>query len=483
MRFIPSSVFRLPSFASMFTPDVYAARRAALARTVGDGLIVILGHADAAMNYPGNTYPFRQDGSFLYYGGHDAPGLALLIDAKSGRTTLVGHDPTVDDIVWEGPLASLADRAAQIGAEATAEAVGPAIEAAVAAGRTVHTLPPNRPQQRLALAAALGVAPESVEASRVLVDAIVAQRLVKTDAEVAEMEAAGVLAAEVHALAMRHAQPGQTERGLAALMEAHLAARGAYPSYPIILSRRGEVLHGHPTDAVLEAGDLLLVDAGAAVAGTRYASDITRTLPVGGTFSDRQRALYDVVLESYEEAIAAMRPGVPFRDVHDVAARTIVVGLTELGLMRGDPDAAVAAGAHTLFFVHGLGHAIGLDVHDMEGLGEDRVGYGEEFERSDQFGTRFLRFARPLRQGYVMTVEPGVYFIDALIDAWSAEQRHADFIDYAEVDRWRGTGGIRIEDDVLVTDGGTRILGPGIAKTAPDVEAAVRAGVGPPARG
>ncbi len=460
----------------MFAPSVYADRRTALARAVGDGLIVILGHADAAMNYPGNTYPFRQDGSFLYYGGHDAPGLALLIDAATGRTALVGHDPTVDDIVWEGPLASLADRAAMIGADATAASVAPAIQEATAAGKTVHTLPPNRPQQRLVLADALGVAPGAVAPSETLVEAVVAQRLVKTDAEIAEMAAAGVLAAEIHVIAMRHAQPGQTEQGITALMEAHLAARGTYPSYPIILSRRGEVLHGHPTAAVLEAGDLLLVDAGAAAVGTRYASDITRTMPVGGTFSEKQRALYDVVLQSYTDAIAAMRPGVPFRDVHMVAARTIAAGLIDLGLMRGDPDAAVAAGAHTLFFVHGLGHAIGLDVHDMEGLGEDRVGYGEGFERSTEFGTRFLRFARPLREGYVMTVEPGVYLVDALIDAWSADGKHADFIDYAEVERWRGTGGIRIEDDVLVTAGGSRILGPAIPKTADDVEAAVRAG-------
>ena len=342
--------------------------------------------------------------------------------------------------------------------------------------RSVHTLPAARASGRLWLAGLLGVAPGAVHASEALVAAVVAQRLVKTPAEVAEMEAAGVLAAEVHALAMRHAQPGQTEQGIAAIMEAHLAAAGSYPSYPIILTRRGEVLHGHPTGAVLEAGDLLLVDAGAVSVGTRYASDVTRTLPVGGRFSERQRSVYDVVLKAYTGAIAAMRPGVPYRDVHLGAARTVTVGLTECGLMRGDPDAAVAAGAHALFFVHGLGHAIGLDVHDMEGLGEAAVGYGEGFERSSQFGTRYLRFARPLREGYVLTVEPGVYFVDALIDAWRAEGRHAEFIDYAEVERWRGTGGVRVEDDVLVTAEGSRILGPAIPKTAADVEAAVQAG-------
>ncbi|HEX9952399.1 MAG TPA: aminopeptidase P family protein [Rubricoccaceae bacterium] len=462
----------------MFAPSVYAARRAALARAVGSGVIVILGHEDAPMNYPANVYAFRQDASFLYYGGHDAPGLALAIDAETGRTTLFGHDPTLDDVVWEGPLAGLADRAAAIGAEAHAahEALDAAVREALRAGRTVHTLPPNRAEQRLRLADLLGLPPAEVRASDVLIDAVVAQRLVKTDAEIAEMEASLVLAAEVHALAMAGAQPGRTERGLAAAIEAHLGGAGSYPSYPVILTRRGEILHGHPTGAVLEAGDLLLVDAGAVSVGTRYASDLTRTMPVGGTFSERQRALYDVVLAAQTAAIEAMRPGVPFRDLHTLAARTITTGLADLGLMRGDPDEAVAAGAHALFFPHGLGHALGLDVHDMEGLGEDRVGYGDGFSRSEQFGTRYLRFARPLAEGYVMTVEPGVYFVGPLLDAWAAEGRHAAFIDYAEADAWRGTGGIRIEDNVLVTPAGHRVLGPPVPRTADAVEAAVRAG-------
>ena len=460
----------------MFSPDTYAARRAALAQAVGSGLVVILGHDDAPMNYPANVYPFRQDGSFLYYGGHDAPGLALGIDCETGRTTLFGHDPTLDDVVWEGPAPSLAERAERIGADAQAppDALVTAVAHAVAAGRTVHALPQNRASGRERLGEIFGAV--RVRASDALVAAVVAQRLVKTDGELAEMEVSLGLAAEIHALAMRGAQPGRTERGLTADIEAHLASAGSYPSYPVILTRRGEVLHGHPTGAVLDAGDLLLVDAGAVSVGTRYASDLTRTMPVSGRFSERQRALYDVVLAAQLAAVEAMRPGVPFRDVHSTAARAITTGLTDLGIMRGDPDEAVAQGAHALFFVHGLGHAIGLDVHDMEGLGEEAVGYGEGFSRSDQFGTRFLRFARPLREGYVMTVEPGVYFVNALIDTWAAEKRLAEFVDYAEVERWRGTGGIRIEDNVAVTADGHRVLGPPVPKTAAEVEAAVQAG-------
>ena len=462
----------------MFDPSVYAERRAALAHAVSTGLIVVLGHEPAPMNYPANLYSFRQDGSFLYYGGLDAPDLALTIDAETGRTTLFGHDPTVDDVVWEGPLASLADRAALIGTDASAprDALDAAVQQALGAGRTVHTFPPNRASQRLRLAALLGVAPAAVAPSETLVAAVVAQRLVKTEAELDEMEASLGLAAEIHALAMRLAQPGHTEREIAGRLEALLAGHGSYPSYPIILTRRGEVLHGHPADTRLDAGDLLLVDAGAVSETTRYASDITRTMPVGGTFSDRQRALYDIVLKAETDAIAAMRPGIPFRDLHRLAARVITDGLTGLGLMRGDAAEAVDAGAHALFFPHGLGHAIGLDVHDMEGLGEDRVGYGDGFSRSEQFGTRYLRFARPLARGHVMTVEPGIYLVDALIDAWRDERHHEAFIDYDEVDRWRGLGGIRIEDNVVVTEDGHRVLGPPIPKAAADVEAAVRAG-------
>jgi Xaa-Pro aminopeptidase len=279
------------------------------------------------------------------------------------------------------------------------------------------------------------------------------------------MEEALELTARMHAVAARMAEPGRTEFEVAAAMEAEVVGAGSYVSFPIILTRKGEVLHGLPRlGATFRAGDMMLADAGAVSRRGRYAGDITRVFPVGGDFTERQRGLYDAVLAGQLAAIAAIRPGVPYRDVHDLAARVMVEGLVGLGVMRGDPAEAVAAGAHTLFFVHGLGHALGLDVHDMEALGEDRVGYDDEFKRSTEFGTRFLRFARRLETGYVITVEPGLYFIDPLIDQWKAAGTHAAFIDYAELDAWRGIGGIRIEDDVLVTDEGCRVLGPGIPK-------------------
>lgn len=462
----------------MFSPTTYAARRRDLAERVGDGLVLLLGNDAVPMNYAANTYRFHQDGSFLYYAGLDDPGLALVLDAETGEATLFGHDPTMEDVIWEGPLVPLTERAAAAGITQTRapEKLAKALKKARKAGRTVHVLPPYRGDQKLKLGRLLKADPYEIAPSEALVEAVVAQRLVKTPEEVDALDRAVGIAAEMHRAAMRMAHPGRTEWEVAGAAEGVALAHGGYLSFPPIVSRRGEVLHNHPTDYVLQEGDLVLVDAGAHAPYTRYASDITRTSPVGGRFSERQRALYEVVLEAQHAAIAACRPGLPYRDVHLLSARVITGGLMRLGLMKGDAEEAVAAGAHALFYPHGLGHALGLDVHDMEGLGEDRVGYGGEFERSEQFGLAYLRFARRLAVGHVLTVEPGVYLISPLIDQWKAEQRHADFIDYDAVEGWRGLGGIRIEDNVVITESGARVLGPGIPKEPEEVEAEVQAG-------
>ena len=461
----------------MFAPATYAARRSALARQL-DGLVVILGNDSAPMNYAGNVYGFRQDGSFLYYGGLDEPGLALTIDGDSGESILYGHEPTIDDTIWEGPMPALTDRAASVGILRTSDpsTLAEAVASARQAGRTVHVLPPYRGDTKIRLAKMLDQDPDAIQASTALIDAVIAQRLIKSDEEVAEIEAAVALAKEVHELAMGMAHPGRTEWEIAGAIEGHLAGKGGFPSFPIILTTHGETLHNHATGAVLEDGDLLLVDTGAVVPGTRYTSDITRISPVGGTFSERQLAVYNTVLAAQDATIGGMAPGVPFRDLHQLAALTITRGLLELGLMQGDAEEAVAAGAHALFMPHGLGHPMGLDVHDMEGLGEDRVGYDDEFQRSDQFGTKYLRFGKRLEPGHVMTVEPGCYFIPALMDLWQAEGRHTEFIDYDALTSWRDFGGVRLEDDVLVTEAGHRVLGPEIPKAPETVEAIVRAG-------
>jgi len=461
----------------MFAPETFAARRSALARQL-DGLVVILGNDNVPMNYAGNVYGFRQDGSFLYYGGLDEPSLALTIDADSGESTLYGHEPTVDDTIWEGPMAPLADRAASVGISTTAapNALEDAVASARHAGRTVHVLPPYRGDAKIRLANMLGQDASSIQASTELINAVVAQRLVKSEEEVTEIEKAVALAKEVHVLAMGMAHPGRTEWEIAGAVEGHLLGKGGFPAFPVILTKHGETLHNHATGTVLSKGDLLLVDTGAVVPGTRYASDITRMSPVGGTFSDRQRAVYQIVLDALAACTEGMAPGVPFRDLHQLAALTIARGMQGLGLMKGDAEAAVAAGAHALFMPHGLGHPMGLDVHDMEGLGEDHVGYNDEFQRSDQFGTKYLRFGKRLDVGHVMTVEPGCYFIPALMDMWQAEGKHTEFINYDALTSWRDFGGARLEDDVLVTETGYRVLGPEIPKAPEAVEAIVQAG-------
>ncbi|MEM6327307.1 MAG: aminopeptidase P family protein [Bacteroidota bacterium] len=459
----------------MFAPSTFAARRAALADRLS-GLVVLLGNEPVPMNYPANVYPFRQDGSFLYYSGLDAPGLVLAIDADSGETTLYGREATMEDRVWDGDVPSVRERADAAAIEHTGppDDLTEAVRAAQAAGREVHVLPPYRGAQRLRLGALLGVGADAVAPSEALTEAVIAQRILKTDEEVAEIEVALEIAAEMHATAMRMAQPGRTEFEVAAAMEAVALAHDSFPSFPIILTTRGEVPHHHASGHVLREGDLLLHDAGCTAPGTRYCSDITRVSPVGGTFTERQRAVTELVVRAQEACIAMCAPGVSFRDVHDLASRTLAAGLVDLGLLRGDVDEIVAAGAHAAFFHHGLGHPMGLDVHDLEGLGEDRVGYGDEAERSSQFGTGYLRFARALRPGHVMTVEPGIYFNAALIVQWAAEGRFSAFVNYTEAERWIGFGGVRIEDDVLITPNGHRVLGPGIPKALDEVEAVVR---------
>ena len=457
----------------MFEASTYTERRKALRETVGSGVILFLGNDPAPMNYPDNPYHFKQDSSFLYYFGLDQPGLAGVIDADSGDEIVFGHEPTVDEIVWTGPLPTMVDQAAEVGVSRTEEpdGLGAFLRSAKDAGRTIHFLPQYRAWNRIKLAKMIGIPGLQTDdhVSRPLLEAVVGQRLYKTDEEVAEIEIAIDISYDMHTLAMHMVQPGMVEREVAGAVEGVVLSRGGLTSFPIIFSVRGEVLHNHGYENVMKDGQLAVHDSGA-TSPMGYASDITRTMPVNGTFSERQREIYDIVLGALLTSTAAMRPGIPFRDVHFVACREIAAGLKDLGIMKGDVDEAVAAGAHAICMPHGLGHMMGLDVHDMEGLDETFVGYGTEFKRSEQFGTAYLRTARTLEPGFVLTVEPGCYFIPELIDQWRAEGRHADFLDYDRLDSYKGFGGVRIEDDVLVTEDGHRVLGRPIPKTAEEVE-------------
>ncbi|QDQ26106.1 aminopeptidase P family protein [Chitinimonas arctica] len=458
----------------MFAPATYAARRAALAQKVGSGLVLLLGNADSPMNYADNIYHFRQDSSFLYFFGLDMPNLAALIDIDADRATLFGDDGGLDSIIWTGPLPTLAEQAEAVAVADTRSHAQLAEQLAEAArsGRQIHYLAPYRAEQRIWLAERLDQTLAAIDAgaSTELTRAVIDLRAVKSSDEIAQMENALEIAYRMHVLAMGSARPGVREQEIVGLMEGLATSQGRALAYPIIFSRDGHILHNHGHAHTLKAGDLVVNDAGAE-SPLHYASDITRTIPVGGRFNPQQRIVYQAVLDSQLAAIAAMKPGVPYREVHDLAARVLVEGVAELALFKGRAEDVVNGGAYALLFPHGLGHHIGLDVHDMEGLGENEVGYGDGITRSTDFGRRSLRLGRPLREGWVVTVEPGAYFIPALIDRWAAEQRHAHLINYAAFDACRDFAGIRIEDDVLITADGARVLGKPIPKTIAEVEA------------
>lgn len=457
----------------MFAASVYAARRRALMRDVGSGLVLLPGNDLLGMNYRANTFPFRQDSSFLYFAGLDEPGLFLILDCENGAETLFGPIRTLNDTIWAGPSPTLDDLAAATGIAASGSMaeLDARCRQVMEQGRPVHYLPTYQGEQTVKLSRILGRTPERLEAgaSSALIEAVVALRSVKSEDEVAEIRLAIDLSAAMYADLMDRCRPGMAEMELYGRAQGLVLAAGRSEAFPMILSRRGEVLHNHAHDQVLADGDLLLIDSGVRSA-LGYASDITRTLPVGGRFSTRQRDIYNVALAALRAGVACVAPGVPFRDCHVAAARTIVEGLVALGLMHGDIDEAVAAGAHALFFPHGLGHMLGLDVHDMESLGEDRVGYDRDFQRNSQFGSSGLRLARRLRSGFVLTVEPGIYFIPALIARWKARRLHKAFIDYEAVEMFLDFGGIRIEDDILVTADGAEVLSSAIPKEIVEIE-------------
>jgi Xaa-Pro aminopeptidase len=454
----------------MFSPQTYAERRRVLADRIESGLILLLGNSESPRNFADGTHPFRQDSTFLYYFGLDQPDLAAVIDADSGQTVLFGLDPTIDHIVWMGDLPSLAERGAAAGVidVRASEALPNCL--AGAKGRPVHYLPPYRAANRAKLKDRLGWVLGEVDgmASVELVRAVVDQRNIKTDEEIAEIEKAVEVTVTMHEAAMACVRPGLTEYQVVAEVERVARAAGMDLAYQVIGTVHGEILHNHDHAGTLKPGGMFLLDAGAESA-LGYAADLSSTMPVDPKFTGRQRAMYDLCLESYNAAEDTLAPGVPFREVHLNAARVIAAGMKDLGLMRGDTEEAVQAGAHAMFFPCGTGHMMGLDVHDMEDLGEVWVGYDGE-PKSTQFGLKSLRLARPLEPGFVLTVEPGIYMIPQLMDLWAAENRFPEFLNHAEIRKWRDFGGIRNEENFLITADGHRRLGPAKPLTAEEVE-------------
>lgn len=446
----------------LFSKETYKARRDELRRLVGHGLIVLPGNNDSPMNYPANTYRFRQDSTFLYFFGQHRDGLTGVIDADSGEEILFGNEIDIDDIVWYGSVTSVAEMARESGVHRSAPDADlqTCVDTARRGGRKVHFLPPYRHDTMIRLMDLTGIHParQRAEASEELIRAVVKLRSAKSAEEVAELERASAIGYEMHTAAMRLCRPGVTEQYIGGVLDGIAASLGSITSFQSIVSMHGEILHGYPSPRPLEAGRLLLCDAGAETR-EHYCSDHTRTTPVDGRYTQRQRDIYDIVVDCHDLALTHARPGVRWWDVHMDVCRLMTDRLKALGLMKGDTEEAVRAGAHALFLPHGLGHMMGMDVHDMEGLGQTYVGYDEETRPSSQFGTASLRFARRLEEGFVVTDEPGIYFIPDLIDLWRSQGTNAEFLNFDEIEKFKDFGGVRIEDDVLITATGCRFLG------------------------
>ncbi len=452
----------------LFDPAIYTARRNTLAKAMGGGTLFFPGATDQPYNYKGNTYPFRQDSTFLYYFGFSQPGLSGIIDADSGKSILAGNDADIEDVVWMGPQPTMGERIQQIGAD---EYISAESLQGWLAGKPIHYLPPYHADRIFYLAGLLNKTTDEIKSghSMELVRAVIKQRSHKAPEEIDQMEEALYITAAIHTQIRKSVAPGKYEAQIRGIAEGVAFANQARLAYQAICTIQGQTLHNNDYHRLLREGDMLLCDIGAEnIMG--YAGDITRSYPVSPTFSSMQAEIYDLVLKAETSSIEAVKAGVRYLDIHLGAARIITEGLKQIGLMKGDADEAVAAGAHALFFPHGLGHMIGLDVHDLENLGENYVGYDDSVQRSQQFGTAYLRMARTLEPGFVITVEPGIYFIPELIDIWQQEGKFKDFICYDKLEPYRNFTGIRIEDNVLVTTDGPVILGPPIPKMRKDIE-------------
>ncbi len=462
----------------MFSKETYTRRRTALRKKMKSGLILLPGNVESPANYAANTYPFRQDSSFLYFFGLNRPGLAGVLDVEADTDCLYGDDCTLDDIIWMGPQPSLREMAAEVGVNNsyTLFELQGVVSKAIRQGRKIHFLPPYRDHNKLMLRNLLGIRAEAMAdyASIDLIRAVVSLRERKDAGEIEEIEKACETGYLMHTAVMKMCRPGVYEREIAGAIEGIARSRGAGVSFPSIVSEHGETLHNHYYGNKLQDGRLLLVDAGAET-DMNYASDFTRTIPINGKFTQKQRDVYEIVRTANDRTFEHITPGVTYKSLHLEAVRVLSQGLLDLGLMTGRIDDIVENGAYALFMPHGLGHQMGLDVHDMEDLGEKYVGYNEKTERSALFGLGSLRMGRELVAGHVLTVEPGIYFVPALIAKWKKEKINASFIAHDRVKEYLDFGGIRLEDDALVLPRGCRMLGKKRIPIHPDdIEAFMR---------
>lgn len=453
--------YQILKIKQMFSSETYTNRQQKLLTQVHSGIILLPGNEESPMNYTDNQYRFRQDSTFLYFFGINRPGLVALLDTHTGSVTLYGDDFTVEDIVWMGKQPTIRDQAVLCGVEKTGSVKDLAhrVERALKSKEAIHFLPQYRHHNILKLMDLTGYSAREIEngASTELIKAVVSQRNYKTAEELAEIEKGVDTTIDMHVAAMKMLRPGMSELDIVVEIEKIARATGGDISFPTIATINGQTLHNHYHGNIVKAGQLFLLDCGAETA-MGYAGDLSSTMPVGKTFSPLQKDIYSLTLQSHYACVEALKPGVTFKEVHRAACLSITEGLKSMGLMKGDPESAVDAGAHALFFPCGTGHMMGLDIHDMENLGEVIVGYGGQ-PKSTQFGLKSLRLGRTLEPGFVLTIEPGIYFIPELTDQWRAQKKFMEFLDYDEIDRFRNFGGIRNEENYLITTEGKRLLG------------------------
>lgn len=456
----------------MFHKNEYIERRKQLAGQFNTGILLFLGNEESPMNFFDNTYHFRQDSTFLYYFGIQEPGLNAIIDIDEDKVILFGDEMSMDAIVWMGRQKTLRAKADDAGIAIVSPSS--ALESYLAKNkRKVHFLPPYRAEAKIKLAELLDLKQVQLsnEVSVPFIKAVVAQRSVKSAIELVELDKAADISADMHLRAMQIARPGMSENEIAAAVQQVALTSGGQLAYPIILTVNGQILHNHHHGNTLKEGDMVLNDSGAETP-MGYAGDLTRTFPAGKKFLPEQRDAYNIVLNAYQEGVKALKPGVRYLDIHHTSCLSLAEGLKSLGLMKGNLEDAVAQGAHTLFFQCGTGHMMGLDVHDMENLGEQYVGYTDELKKNTtEFGLKSLRLGKALETGYVLTVEPGLYFIPELIDQWKENNYLSEYINYDKVEAYRNFGGIRVEDDYVITNDGFRKLGKDLEITVEDVEA------------
>lgn len=457
----------------MFNKEVYSERRSRLKKEISKGIALFVANHEASMNYLDNTYRYHQDSNFSYFFGLNLPSYVGVIDFESGEDILFGNEVTIDDIIWMGPQPSLADQAEKVGVKNYKElsSLAAYLQGVMKSGRKIHFLPPYRGEMKIELSGLLHLPVGALKenASMELIRAVVKLREIKDSLEISEIEKAVFTAYMMHTTAMKMAKQGVVEQEITGVIEGIAISYGGQVSFPVILSIDGQTLHNHVHHNVLKEGRMMVVDAGAETENY-YDSDITRTIPVGGKFNQCQKEIYEIVLAANMNVINNVGPNMEYRKMHTLACRTLIEGLKAVGLMKGDVDEALSVGAHYLFMPHGLGHQMGMDVHDMEGLGEDNVGYDDVTVRSKQMGFSGLRMGKTLRPGHVITDEPGIYFIPKLIDIFRSEGKFKDFINYDKLETYKDFGGIRIEDDLLITENGSRVLGKPIPKTVAEVE-------------